>query len=231
MTKGSLSPRLRLCADSVGRGGAVLDIGTDHAYLPCFLAENQLVRLCWASDIADGPVSSALKTVASRGLSDRVFVIKSDGLKNIPPQVLQSLTDVVAAGMGGELIAEILSLKDALPEGVRFVLQPNTRAHLLRRFLYDSGLVITRERAVFDGKFVYTVIEASAGKYARPDDDIFLYAGELDPNEPAANEYIKRTADRLRAAAMGMKKSDPGSPYAEKNLEIAERLEKFADRG
>lgn len=220
-----------LCADCVSRGGILLDIGSDHAYLPCYLAGSGLISHAYAADIADGPVHAAKKTVRENGLEDLVDVIRSDGLKDIPDGVLSSVTDISIAGMGGELIAKILSLQDRLPENVRLILQPNTRAHILRGFLSGSGFEIVSEQAVSEGKFIYTVISARRGKDIRHD-PAYLYAGKLDPKDVTAREYINRVIKRLENAAEGMKMSSDGGSLtaAEENIKLANELKIYINK-
>ena len=54
-----LSDRLQACANFVGRGNRVADIGCDHGYLSIYLLTNGIARSCIASDINEGPLLSA----------------------------------------------------------------------------------------------------------------------------------------------------------------------------
>lgn len=199
-----LSPRLGRCAELVSHGGIALDIGTDHAYLACFLVESGASLHVYASDIADGPLAKARQTVTAHGLNDKVTVVKSDGLKNLPENALSAATDVIIAGMGGELIAEMLSCGKGLPRGVNLVLQPNTRAQVLRSFLYSSGYEILSESAVRDGRFIYTVINARFCGEKRELTECESAVGKLDPRDGGSRGYLENEISRLRAAADGM---------------------------
>ena len=53
------------------------------------------------------PLKSAEEHINREGLSDRIGTVLSDGLDNVPPE---GITDVVMAGMGGELIARLLEM-------------------------------------------------------------------------------------------------------------------------
>ena len=225
----NLDPRLMRCAGLVSNGGVALDIGTDHAYLACFLIESGRCRHVYAADIADGPLNAARQTVHSLGLEDRVTVVKSDGLKDLPDEALSAATDVVIAGMGGELIAEILSHSEKLPKDVNLILQPNTRAQVLRRFLYAAGYEILHESAVRDGRFIYTVINA---KYCGEEKALSVLesaVGKLDPNNKDSREYLENEISRLRAAAEGMAASmrEDNKPDAELLRDIALEIEDY----
>lgn len=199
-----LDPRLARCAEFVSRGGVALDIGTDHAYLACFLIESGTSLHVYAADIADGPLAAARQTVAAHGLGDKVTVVKSDGLKDLSDDAFSAATDVIIAGMGGELIAEILSHGEKLPQDVNLILQPNTRAQVLRRFLYSSGYEIISESAVRDGRFIYTVINAGYCGKKRELSGFESSVGKLDPRDAQSREYLENEISRLRTAADGM---------------------------
>ena len=59
----SFGVRLETIASLVPVGVAVVDVGTDHAYLPVLLAQQQKIRQAVATDIAAGPCQAAENTV------------------------------------------------------------------------------------------------------------------------------------------------------------------------
>lgn len=227
-----LDPRLSLCAEFITKGGVLLDVGTDHASLPCFLIESGAARLAYASDIAEGPLCAARKNIKKRGLEDKVFPILSDGLKDIPAEILAHTTDIVIAGMGGELIAEILSFAKGLKSGVNFVLQPNTRARALREFLAESGYKTVAERAARDGKFIYTVINARGGGEPKKLDRLAAEVGALDPADAPSREYLLNEIKRLRAAARGIASSESEAERkrAAEIYKTADEIEEYISR-
>ena len=56
-----LSTRLLGCAGFVNRGDRVADIGCDHGYLSIHLLTNGIAKSCIASDVAEGPLQSAMR--------------------------------------------------------------------------------------------------------------------------------------------------------------------------
>ncbi len=222
----TLNRRLARCAEYVAAGGVLLDIGTDHALLPCFLAQKGSVLYAVAADIAEGPLCSAKRTIAENGLSDRVFTAKSDGFAGIPKKYLSEATDAVIAGMGGEMIVKILSEAGDFPKKLNLVLQPNSRAGVLRRWLAENGYGTLRESAVRDGRHVYAVINARFdGAAARAVDGLYAAVGKIDPSDPDGREYYLAAAKRLRAAAKGL-----AAGNGEGDAEEAERLGELAER-
>lgn len=224
-----LDRRLSRCADLVSRGGIALDVGTDHALLPCYLVENGISRSAFASDVADGPLLRARITVGGCGLSEKVQLLKSDGFKDIPDSILGSVTDVIIAGMGGELIAEILKDYNKLRPGVNIIAQPNSRPQALRRFFAENGFEIRCETAVRDKKMFYPIICAAPSDKIRQLSDFEAEVGFLNPRDPESREYLLKEAARLRAAAMGMESAASGSKRGEaiSLLSLADEIEKF----
>jgi tRNA A22 N-methylase len=150
-----LDSRLLACAEFISGLGITADIGTDHAYLPAYLAGNGICPHVIAADIADGPLEAAARTVRIYGLHDKITLVKSDGLKNIP---LDGVSDIVIAGVGGETAAEILSDLDV---PVNLVLQPMTKAEFLRMWLAEHQYNILEEKYVISGRRQFVVMRAA----------------------------------------------------------------------
>ena len=138
-----LDSRLSAVASFVRNGRRVADIGTDHGYLIAFLIENGFSPGGIAADINKGPLENARKTLDNAGLSDKAKLILSDGLENIPETECE---DIVIAGMGGNLIAEILSSCEWIcNEDLHIIAQPMSHAEVLREYFVNNGFVIQEE--------------------------------------------------------------------------------------
>ncbi len=164
-----LTPRLRAAADMVREGVRVADIGTDHAYLPITLCLEGKIRGGVVSDINVGPVERAKQNINTYGLSEKLTVARTDGLVGLDNY---SPDDILILGMGGELIARILS--DApwtKNSGIQLCLQPMTHPEALRAFLCDNGYAISDERLVAEEDRIYQLICA-------------VYTGEQEEYEP-----------------------------------------------
>ena len=159
-----LTPRLRCAANMAREGAFVADVGTDHAYLPIALCLEGRIRGGVASDINDGPVDRAEKNIYGYGLGEKLSVIKTDGLCGIEAYAPD---DVFILGMGGELIARILS--DApwtKNEKINLCLQPMTHAEILREFLARNGYAVIDEQIVEEGARIYQLMLVTyTGKY------------------------------------------------------------------
>ena len=215
--KRKMKDKRLLCCAELCVGGRAVDVGTDHGHLAVYLVEQGICKSCIACDINEKPLAAARSSIRAAGLEDRIEAVLSDGLDSIDPE---GVTDVVIAGMGGELIAEIIQRAEWLKENrVNLVLQPMTKWDHLRRELYENGFDVRRELACTEGKFVYSVMQAvyTGEKPGYPCDLRYLYGGIVEPDSEASSAYLLRQASRLEAAAGGMIK-DPqrtkqGSAY------------------
>ncbi len=194
-----LDTRLKMAADEVRHGKKIVDIGTDHAYLPVYLIENNICPSAIAADIGKGPLENAKKVVSvSKDLSEKIELRLSDGLKEIKPYEAE---DIVIAGMGGILISEILSaapwVKD---ETKRLILQPMSHAEDVRRYLCENGFEIIKEKACSDGKHNYILIVAEFKNKANDKDEAFYYKGliQFDKSEDAQLYHNSRMASLIK---------------------------------
>ncbi len=201
-----LDNRLRLCASFVRDGTRLADVGTDHAYLPVNLACRGKILSAVACDVRKGPLENARANILRFNVEDKVKTLLSDGLDEVDPD---DALDIVMAGMGGELIADIIGRTQWLyDESRRLILQPMTRAGTLRSFLCGSGFRIVREKACLSGRKCYSVMLCVYDGKKRPCDHRFEYIGMLgeDPS-PEANAYIDMIMSKLRRKINGLRQS------------------------
>lgn len=169
------------------RGKTAADVGCDHAQLACWLALN-VSSLVIASDVRDGPLEAARRTVSERGVTN-VKIVKSDGLAEI-----DFADDVIICGMGGELIAQIISGCRFLSADTRFILQPMTKDDFLRRWLYKNGFEIDEELIADEKQRKYIVMRAHFTGGSREIDEYFALTGKItDPN------YLRHLSGKLLA--------------------------------
>ncbi|MEG1592769.1 MAG: class I SAM-dependent methyltransferase [Oscillibacter sp.] len=202
-SKLELTPRLRLLADWVGEGAAIADVGTDHAYLPVWLVLHGRVASAIASDLRPGPLDHARETGMEYGVSQQVNFRLCDGLSAIKPSEADT---ILIAGMGGENIADILAAAPWTKDGQHtLLLQPMTRAEVLRRFLSDNGYCILREQLVYDRGTIYPVLEATAGKMALSEGQ--CHGGAALTHDLLGDRYLIEKIVRLQAAVAGLNRS------------------------
>ncbi len=191
-----LSERILMAAKMVRKGSIVADIGTDHAYLPAWLVLNGICPSALACDLRKGPLDNAKKTVEAYGIDDKIILRLSDGFDEIEPFEAQ---DFVMCGMGGTLMAELLSRAYWLKDGSkRVIAQPQSHAEDVRKFFSENGFKILYEDACLDSGKLYCAMAAQyCGEIANAD-DVYYYSGELaNCKKPEAKEYLIRIKDRL----------------------------------
>lgn len=219
--------RLLACA-KLCKGKKAVDVGTDHGLLAEYLIKTGICEKCIACDINEKPLNSARETVKKAGLEDKIELVLSDGLDMISPV---DVTDVIIAGMGGELIVDIINRANWLKENrVNLVLQPMTKCEVLRKYLYDNDFEIVDEIPCSDGKFIYSVMQAVyIGE--KPDydcDEFYLYAGKVTGDCDDGRIYLNRQADRLETAGRGMIMSLEKKSVGEEMILLSNKLREVA---
>ena len=193
--------RLSLCAQMVREGSRLADIGTDHGYLPIALCQSGRIPSALACDINPLPLQSARENIAKYNLSDKIKTRLSNGLKELHPD---EADDIVIAGMGGELIRDILAsapwVKDTEK---RLVLQPMTRHEDLVKWLYESGFCIERQEAVFDEGKYYTVISTHYNGEVQTCDLYTAIVGKLNVQDENSKGFLSRSLQNLRNKSKG----------------------------
>jgi len=200
-----LTPRLQALADRVPQGITVADVGTDHGYLPAWLVHEGRCPRAWATDIQKGPLQNAADTVRQEGLEAAFELRLGPGLAPLRGEAPQG---ILIAGMGGILIAEILSADLPLARQAQvLLLQPMSGVVELRRWLVTHGFRITGETLAQEGHRLYTVIEAAAGTGQEPDElrDLIGYClpESGDPLFPTFAEGQIRRLEKIISEAAG----------------------------
>ena len=152
-----LSNRLKTIASLVKPGSRIADIGTDHGFLPIYLAQKGVITHAVAMDVRKGPLARAREHVEEYALTEIIETRLSDGLEELKSGEADT---VIIAGMGGPLILEILSRGMAgVPSVDRFILSPQSDWNGFRKSLRKMGFVQHGEDMVCeDGKY-YLITE------------------------------------------------------------------------
>ena len=158
-----ISKRLELVASFVPQGAILLDVGSDHAYLPIELVEKEQIERAIAGEVVEGPYQSAVKNVESHGLKEKIQVRLANGLAAF--EEADQVSVITIAGMGGRLIATILEEGlDKLGNVQRLILQPNNREDDLRIWLQDNDFQIVAESILEEAGKFYEILVVEAGQ-------------------------------------------------------------------
>ncbi|MBQ7034762.1 MAG: SAM-dependent methyltransferase [Clostridia bacterium] len=193
-----LDARLQAVLSLIPAGSTLLDIGTDHCKLP---AEGLLcgkLSEAFAADIRQGPLDAAARQLASLGLFGKIPLYLSDGLKEIPLDVLEQVTTVAVAGMGGEVTEQIL--KNAPIEPICWVLQPMSAIYELLDFLAAEGYEIADGKLAQDGEKFYRIFQVQKTGIPYEPDYFSMIA-----KDPLYRPYLQKEQARLEQALAGLR--------------------------
>ncbi|PSL41197.1 tRNA (adenine22-N1)-methyltransferase [Planomicrobium soli] len=157
MNAQQLSERLMRVAAHVPADSIVADIGSDHAYLPCYLVLTGKARRAVAGEVVKGPYESARKQVRQEQLESQIKVRLASGLDAV--EQADGITAVTIAGMGGPLIRSILDAGAERLVGVeRLILQPNVHAKAIREWAQENGWAIAEEEILKENDKIYEIL-------------------------------------------------------------------------
>ena len=156
-----LSKRLETVVSYIPKQSKIADIGSDHAYLPCYAVKKEIATFAIAGEVVKGPFLSAKKQVQDANLTSKVEVRLGNGLEVISPGEVDCIT---IAGMGGTLIASILQAGVEKLTGVsRLILQPNVSAKSIRTWLINNEWRLVQEEIMEEDGKVYEILVAEKG--------------------------------------------------------------------
>ena len=198
-----MNKRLSAIASMVQNGRGLIDVGTDHGYLPVHLAQSGYSGALFASDLHAEPLNAAKRNAAAAGLSERIQFLLCDGLALCPPDAVDT---IVIAGMGGDMIVKILDEAEwCMNSRYRLILQPMTKSEVVRYWLIYNEFGIDAERLVEDSGTVYQIIDTSFGGSTRMNDaELFVGKRELQKDESLYNSFLRETVCRFKRSLSGM---------------------------
>lgn len=224
-----LSKRLSACLDALFPLKRIADIGTDHAYLPCHGIATTALDSAIAIDVIDGPLMQAKATIKAYGFQEQIELRKGSGLE---PLVAGEVEGAVIAGMGGKLIAQLITDSLSVAKSMKkMVLQPQSGEYTLRRSLFKQGFTIINEELLEEDGIIYTVITIQPGKQAF--DEIDCLFGPILKKEPASRHFITKWQRELMAIDEILDKVPVGNPkrdaFEAKKRQIEEVLTHVTD--
>lgn len=194
----NLSKRLSAIKDMIAQNSIVVDIGTDHGYIPVFLIENEISKKVIAADISKGSLEKTIKLVRSLDLNHSIETRLGDGLDVIKPYEVDTL---IVAGMGGILIRDILEKNKDITESINnFVFQPMIGVKELRKYLIHNNFKIVDEDLVFEEEKYYEIISAKRGKSCISK-EIHYEISELllEKRHPLLGDFIKYKINKVES--------------------------------
>lgn len=206
----NISERLKCVAGLVNKGARVVDIGTDHAYLPIYLVQNGISNKVYACDVRKEPLRRAKLHIDEYGLSDKITTQLCDGLKGINKGDVDTVT---ICGMGGKLMKNILKAGiDKLGDNTQLVLSAQSELRDFRKYLLETGIDIKSEHMLLeDGKyyFIFDCVYNTQDEYHLNVTNIQqnnIYenaaaAGDIHNNDSHKEDYDKEDNDKKKITA------------------------------
>jgi tRNA (adenine22-N1)-methyltransferase len=196
----SLPPRLQAIANLVPSGARVIDVGTDHARLPAWLAQRGVARAVLATDLRPGPLARARRTLAFLNLENTVGLRLANGLRGLP---LNEYDTVIMAGLGAETIVDICR-DTPLPPHLTLLVQPMSHTERLRAFL---GRAVAAEGLVREGRRLYSFLTVRAADLPAapvPPGEWYVSRPLAQSGHPLLPDYLARQIARLTAETRAM---------------------------
>ena len=186
-----ISERLIQVAELVPKGSRLIDVGTDHGYVPIWLLQNGRIPSAIAMDVNKGPLMRAEENRDRYGFTDVMELRLSNGLEKVKPGEGDA---VLIAGMGGPLMIRIIEEGRENAGGVSsWVLQPQSEIPSVRRYLIEHGFRIVQEIMLKDEGKYYMAMCAVPGE-SEPWKDIEYLFGKylLEQQHPVLAEFIEQ---------------------------------------
>lgn len=204
-----LGERLETIAGQIPKCRILSDIGTDHAFIPIYAIENGLCEKALAADLRRGPLEMADSNIRKHKLENKIELRLGNGLEPILPEECDV---IVIAGMGGQLIRDILAASPGkASQASLLLLQANNAVDALRKWLYENGFHISGEKLVSDAGKLYCLIKAVWTGKPEIRDEFTYYVGEkiFEGNSPLLGQYLLKKLKELEVIIEGRSMSDP----------------------
>lgn len=170
-----LSNRLKKIAELVDFGATVIDVGTDHGYVPNFLCEKKISRDIIATDISKNSLEKSIDLTREMGNEKYIKNILANGI------VRENRDNIIIAGLGGIQIAEIIFNSIEISRSAKkLILQPMQKTNILRRELNNMGFEIIDEEIIFeDDRYFEIILARYSGKIKNLEEVDFYFSNSL----------------------------------------------------
>jgi Predicted SAM-dependent methyltransferase len=214
-----LSNRLKHIAEMVDNCDTVIDVGTDHGYIPIYLVKNLKCKKAIASDVNIGPINKVKFNVMAENLDDRIDCRHGSGLKVIKPEEVQC---AVIAGMGGNLIRDIIEDSINVFKSLSYaILQPVQNPEVLRKYIVGKGFsIIDEDLCEEDGKY-YEIIKVKFGNNQSKIKDIYYEVSPIliEKKHPLLEEFLNKKLEKYMKIKALIKEETQGAMIRKSEVE------------
>ncbi len=175
--------RIKTIASLVDKDSKLVDIGTDHGYLPIYLYENGITKNVTGSDISKNALEYARINLARHGLDDKIKLVVSDGFKNLN----EEYDIAVISGMGTDTIKKILDI-DNIPN--KLIISSHKNVDELRLFMNEKKYRIVKEIVLKENNVYYDIIKYEKGEEILNKYELLVgKSNDLEYEEYLLNKY------------------------------------------
>ena len=172
-----VSKRIEFIIENLEKVNTIADIGTDHGYVPLIALERELCEKAIACDINKDPLDKARLNAILEGIGDELEFRLGGGFE---PLNVSEANEVVIAGMGGNLIRDILEADIEKVKSVDYlILVPAQNPEVLREYLYTNNYEIIKEDLCFDEGIYYELFKVRSAEGNATELDSIYY--EISP--------------------------------------------------
>ena len=184
-----LSKRLNKIAELVGFGASVIDVGTDHGYVPNFLCENKISSDIIATDISNNSLQKSIELTKELENEKYIRNILANGI------IDEKRDNIIIAGLGGIQIAEIINNSIEIAKSAnKLILQPMQKTQILRRELNNMSFKIIDEYIIYEDDRYFEIIVARFLKGVKietfKDEDYYFSKKLIDKKDKTCLKFL-----------------------------------------
>lgn len=162
-----LTKRMQAIAKLVNKDEKVIDIGTDHAYVPIYLYLNNITHNITATDISKKVLENTYNNLKKYNLENEIKLIMSDGFENVN----DNYDIAIISGMGAHTIIKILS-NNTLPN--KLIIESNNEHYLIRKYLNEINYKLEKEYVILDNNKYYLIMYYIKGNEVLSKNDLLI---------------------------------------------------------
>lgn len=194
--KKKLSLRLKQIISYIESKDKIIDIGSDHSYIPIFLLKNKIVKIADASDINKYSVEQSIRNIKKENLEDKINIFLSDGLEKIN---LKKYNTIIIAGLGSDKILKILNQEKI---NQKLILHSTNNLFKLRNGLEKLNYEIIDEELIIENNINNIIICAKKSKKKVHYSENEKYLGPIllkksKKNKNIENYFLKESKKHL----------------------------------
>lgn len=218
------SKRIEFIVSNLEKVTTLADIGTDHGYVPLLALRNEVCDKAIACDINKDPLAKGKLNAILEGIDDKIEFRLGNGFE---PLNINEAEEVVIAGMGGNLIRDIIQKDLNKAASCNYlVLIPAQNPEVLREYLYKNDFEIIKEDLCFDEGIYYELFKVRKAEGHAIELDSIYY--EISPmllrsKHPLMKDYIDYKIDEYNRI-LGFITDDSESALKRK-AEVSEKID------